>query len=306
MPNPDQMMFYYETQKTGKIKITDVALASAESLTEEEKQILVGICRNRTIRGEEPLVITYAFYSQLKEQPIPYTFLDKANHFLQFLYDNGGKEYKGYNLNSDNDSPITYSSRDEFERIIKYLLENNWIVVESETRTKQCVIYLGLRINRDGILEIEGNSKLKGTNTFDLSEINDTIDRTEIKLRNIVVDVLIQQMETEDFENLLTGDAKQQVRRRIGQYIEKHPNQTKENFKSLKKAIQFCDIEHLKKMILKDEYWDGFQSIFKDKFKVEKYFDQFSEFRHVVKHKREMTNLILNEGKASISWFEMI
>jgi hypothetical protein len=121
-----------------------------------------------------------------------------------------------------------------------------------------------------------------------------------------VVEVLIRQTKTEDFENLLTGDAKQQVRRRIEQYLEKHPNQTKNDFKSLRKSVQFCDIEHLKKIILKDEYWDWFQSIFRDKLKVEKYFDQFSEIRHVVKHKREMTSLILNEGKASINWFEMI
>src|ERR1051325_7275633 len=150
MPNPGQMMYYYETPMTGKVKITDIALASAESLTTEDREILVGICRNRTIKGEDPLIITYAFFNQLKNQPIPYKFEDRAKHFLQFLYDYGGKEYKSHNLSSGRDSPITYSSKDKIERIIKYLLGNNWINYENETRTKQCTFYQGLRINKNG------------------------------------------------------------------------------------------------------------------------------------------------------------
>ncbi len=306
IPTPGQMMFYYETPMTGKVKITDIALASVDSLTSEEKHILVGICRNRTIKGEDPLIITYSLFSQLKTQSIPYTFEDKAKHLLQFLYDNGGKEYRSHDLNSDKDSPISYSSREDFENIIAYLLDNKWIDCENETRTKQCVIYQGLRITKNGIHEIVGNSNPNRLNIPELNDINDSIDKTEIKLRNIVVEVLIRQSQTEDFENFLTGEVKRQVKRRIEQHIEKHPNKTKDDFKSLRKSIQFCDIEHLKTTILKDEYWDWFKPVFQDKLKVEKYFNQFSEIRHVVKHTREMTSLILYEGKASIDWFEMI
>jgi hypothetical protein len=182
MPNPGQMLFYYETSMTGKVRITDVALASVGSLSAEEKQILVGICRNKTMKGEDPITITYALFSQLKTQPIPYLFEDRARHLLQFLYDNGGKEYKSHNLNSDRDSPITYSSRDEFERIIEYLLDNEWIDCENETRTKQSIFYQGLRINKNGIRKIEGDFQLNETKNIEFNEINDAIDKTEIKL----------------------------------------------------------------------------------------------------------------------------
>ncbi len=246
MPNPGQMMFYYETPMTGKVKITDVALGAVDSLTIEEKQILVGICRNRTMRGEDPLTITYAFFSQLKTQPIPYTFEDRAKHLLRFLYDNGGKEYKSYNLNSDKDSPITYSSKDEFERIIKYLLDNDWIGFEKEIRTKQCIFYQELQINKNGIAKIEGilNAKKNAKNEGDLSKV---IDDVEVELRNVIVKILTQQTGQKDFEILITGDAKQQVRKRIELYLEKHPNKSKEDFRTIEKSIQFCDIEHLKR-----------------------------------------------------------
>ena len=63
----------------------------------------------------------------MKNQPIPYSFEEKAKHLLQYLYENGGQEYKSHDLNSQTDSPIVYSFKEEFERIIEYLLDNGWI-----------------------------------------------------------------------------------------------------------------------------------------------------------------------------------
>jgi hypothetical protein len=305
MPNPGQMMFFYETPMTGKVKITDVALASANSLSIEEKQILVGICRNMTIRGEEPFAVTYAFLNQLRNQPIPYAFEERAKHLLQYLYDNGGKEYKNHNLNSDKDSPITYSSKDEFERIIEYLLDNQWINCEKETPTKQSIFYHGVRINKNGIAKIEGGLNGKEIVVKE-NELNEFIDDLEDELRNVIVNILTREIGKDDFEALITGDAKQQVRRRIELYLEKHPNKSKDDFKTLSKSIQFCDIEHLKKIVLKNEYWGFFEARFKDKIKVERYFNHFSELRHTVKHKREMTALVLHEGNAAVEWFRMV
>ena len=136
--------------------------------------------------------------------------------------------------------------------------------------------------------------------------MNNSIDDLEIKLRNLIVRTLKEKTSKDDFETLITGEAKQQIKRRIEQYLEKHPNQTKDEFKSLSRSIQFCDIEHLKKIILKDIYWEFFKPTFKEITKVERYFDSFSELRHTIKHKRELTNLVLHEGKAAIEWFSMI
>ena len=36
----------------------------------------------------------------------------------------------------------------------------------------------------------------------------------------------------------------------LQQYLEKHPNRSKEDFRTLEKSSQFCDIEHLKKMVV--------------------------------------------------------
>ena len=203
------------------------------------------------------------------------------------------------------DAPITFSSQDEFERIIEYLLDNGWISYKGIFPSKQSNFYKGLRISKQRIEKIEGTFKKNEINN-DKKELNESVDNIELKLRNVVSSTLIQMTGKSNFEDLFTGEPKQQVRRRIKLHLEKHPNQDINDFKSLAKSIQFCDIEHIKAILLKDEYWNFFEPKFKDRSSVEKYFNQFSELRHTLKHTRELTDLIAFEGKAAIAWFMMV
>jgi hypothetical protein len=146
--------YYYQTPKTGKVKFTDVAYPAASELGLEEKEILAGICRNRTIKGEEPIMITYAFLEQLKNQEIPYGFEERARYLLQYFYDHGGKEYEEFDMDSDTASPIVYASRDQFERIMKYLMSEGSIdyrITETDTTN----FYQQIQLTKAGIMEIE-------------------------------------------------------------------------------------------------------------------------------------------------------
>ena len=263
-PNPSVAEFFYETQLTGKVTISDVAFMSAGSLSEEEKLILIGICRNKTLR-KESFSISSSLFSQLKNQPIPYSFEEKSNYFLQYLYDHGGKEYQSHDIYSDIDAPITYSSQDEFERIIEYLLENGWVRSKGIFPSKQSIFYNGLRISKEGIEKIEGTSTEIEINNYNETELNNSVDSIELKVRNLVTSTLTLETGKNNFEDLLTGEPKQQLRRRIRLHLENHPNLRPDDFKNLSKSIQFCDIEHLKAIILKDEYWNFFAPQFKNR-----------------------------------------
>jgi hypothetical protein len=81
----DEMVFYYETSRTGPITFTDLALMQTGQLIPGQKHILAGICRNRHLQKKEPLMIRLALLNQLNDQDIPYGFEDRARHFLQFL-----------------------------------------------------------------------------------------------------------------------------------------------------------------------------------------------------------------------------
>jgi hypothetical protein len=117
--------------------------------------LINGICRNRTLKGETPAPINSAFLRQLYDQPIPYSFEERARHFLQYLYDNGGKTYQPVQLNSTEDCPIAYSNRTEFENIIRYLKNENWIRYDRSTPTIQTHFYQGMTLEKKGREEIE-------------------------------------------------------------------------------------------------------------------------------------------------------
>ena len=130
------------------------------------------------------------------------------------------------------------------------------------------------------------------------------VDIIEHKLRIVFVDILIN--ETGNYEDILTGSPKNDIRRRIKQHVDKHPREKINDYKLLKNAIEFTDIEHLKLVILKDANWPHFEPIFKTKDATEKYFNQLSQLRHPLKHSRKLTDLVKLEGMASIEWFNQV
>ena len=185
------------------------------------------------------------------------------------------------------------------------MLENGWILYKGIFPSKQSIFYNGVRISKQGIEKIEGTSDENEINN-NKDELNESVDNIELKLRNLVPSTLTLETGKSNFEDLITGEPKQQLRRRIKLHLEKHPNQDLNDFESLSKSIQFCDVEHLKAIVLKDEYWNFFEPKFKNRSSVEKYFDQFSELRHALKHIRELTDLVALEGRAAITWFTMV
>lgn len=154
-PNPSVMEYSYETNKTGRVRISDVALMSTSDLSKEDKEIIVGICRNKNIEEDSSFVIMSSLFKNLFNQNIPYSFEEKSKHFLQYLYNNRGKFYNPSNINSDNDAAIVYSSKHEFENIIYYIEKDGSIDFGNRTTTKGTTLYIDVRLTKKGIQEIE-------------------------------------------------------------------------------------------------------------------------------------------------------
>ncbi|HMK18185.1 MAG TPA: hypothetical protein VK492_08300 [Chitinophagaceae bacterium] len=147
--------FYYETEKTGKVYFSDLAFVQAETLSDEEKQILTGICRNKTINGQEPEMIKLAMLGQLKDQDVPYAFDAKCRHFLNYLYQHGGEQHAEHDIDSNKDSPITYSSVEEFERVVKVLKKRRHIDYENLLQVQSTTLYDKLCLTDEGLAEIK-------------------------------------------------------------------------------------------------------------------------------------------------------
>lgn len=136
--------------------------------------------------------------------------------------------------------------------------------------------------------------------------IEDDVDIIEHKLRDIFVKTIVNKTGKENYEDIITGSPKSDLRRRIKQHVDKHPRENIADYKTLKNAIEFADIEHLKLVILKESNWQYFEPIFKTKEATEKYFNQLSQIRHPLKHSRKLTDLVKLEGMVSIEWFKQV
>jgi hypothetical protein len=145
----------------------------------------------------------------------------------------------------------------------------------------------------------------KEPETASEQKLDEAIEKTEKRLREIVVETLCQKMGERDYEVLITGEVKNQIRNRIKEHVALHPNLQVGDFNSIDRAIQFCDIDHMKKIIIKDIYWNHFENVFKEKEKVVKYFEGFNNLRKAVMHNREVSMLVRHEGNAAIEWLNM-
>lgn len=128
------------------------------------------------------------------------------------------------------------------------------------------------------------------------------IHETESAVRKLIAEVLVNSTEKTQYHELLTGEVKQNVRKRIDEHCAAHPGLNKETYQHIDQAMQFCDVDHLRKVITNERYWSFFEPFFSNKEKTDRYFEQFGALRHAVMHNREVTDLIAYEGSAAILW----
>jgi hypothetical protein len=298
--------YIYKTEVLGAVELTDVAYMEAPAvLSQENKYILAGVCRNNWLKGVQPTSINSAFLRKLRRLDIPYNFNHRADLLLQHLYNTGGKEYKKFLINTTGDASLTYSSPEEFERIMAYLEDEGWVKWDTRTPEKITISYEGVRITKEGIAKLNGIGAQTALRGGDKENLNTFIDNLESKLRSIVAKTLKRGTGKENWEDLIAGDARSALKARIRQHVDSHPGTFAQEFALLNKAIQFCDLDHLKKVII-NAHWEHFQLIFRDKEKVERYLDDFGHLRHAVKHGREITALVQSAGNTAMLWLGMV
>lgn len=153
---------------------------------------------------------------------------------------------------------------------------------------------------------VKQNNKFTEKFNSEIKLVEEEVDSIELKLRAVFVDTLEKASGKKNYQEIITGKPKSDLRRRIKQHVNLHPKENVEDYDLLKDAVDFADIEHLKLLIIKDANWQYFKSIFKTKEATEKYFNQLSQLRHTLKHSRKMTELVKLEGKASLEWFNQV
>lgn len=146
----------YETEFVGKVHIT---LPAYQELIEGEfeRYLIAGICKNRTLKGEEPVLIDSEFIRTgfAKLNP-PTEFEEKCSHFLRYLYEFGGRENKEFEIYTTRMFPVAYADVEEFSRIIDQLESDRYITIRTKhnmSRDKSHKYLMGVKMTGAGKAE---------------------------------------------------------------------------------------------------------------------------------------------------------
>lgn len=143
----------YETEFVGQVRITVPAYQQL-LLGDYDIPAIAGICKNRTLQNETPILIDSNFLNEsYKKISFPADFDEKCYHLLKVLYQMGGNVNKAFELNSTKDFPLAYSDPEEFCRIVDQL-ETEYKISINKTHNLASgggrKIYTGVKLTRSG------------------------------------------------------------------------------------------------------------------------------------------------------------
>jgi len=81
---------------------------------------------------------------------------------------------------------------------------------------------------------------------------------------------------------------------------------TLEQFKTLSRRLEYCDLRELQDIILSKALWPQFEARFANKEALTGKFGQLAELRNGIRHSRSVDEITRKEGEAAILWFEQV
>jgi hypothetical protein len=149
----------YSNVVIGRVTMPGTLITIAEGGKYKDiSHIITGISRHHWVKYKTPFEITSGLLEGgYKEFNIPSNFKQKSYFLLNYLYENGGSEYKKFVLFPGNEYPLAYSTdSDEFIRILDKLDDDGLVILLDTLEAGSGeVINMSIRLSKDGIAEIE-------------------------------------------------------------------------------------------------------------------------------------------------------
>jgi len=148
----------------------------------------------------------------------------------------------------------------------------------------------------DGFVSIEA-AALK-------SAYADAVDVLEIRLRDFVDHRLTAVVGPYYWKRTMPGDVITAVKQLIAEQLSRHPYEDQSQFASGRRRLDFCDVSHYEKIILKN--WAQFEEFFQRKDEFQRHMAAYRTLRNCVQHNREPTDIEQQLGKAAMTWLERV
>ena len=133
-----------------------------------------------------------------------------------------------------------------------------------------------------------------------LRELDERVEGIELALREQVATTL------DDDPDRLPAHVLQKADERIRAAAKKNANIELDQYKQLRRTLEYCDLRELQDTILNKILWQGFEQRFANKETLSGKFGQLAELRNGIRHSRSVDEITRKEGEAAILWFEQV
>jgi hypothetical protein len=126
----------------------------------------------------------------------------------------------------------------------------------------------------------------------------------EIRLRDFIDHRLAAVLGPHYWKQAMPGDVVTYVRGLTNEYLARHPYQDQSAFAVPRRRLDFCDVSHYEKIILRN--WPQFEEYFARKDELQRHLAAYRALRNCVQHNRPPSDIEKQLGETAMKWLGRI
>lgn len=135
-------------------------------------------------------------------------------------------------------------------------------------------------------------------------DIGPRVDLLEIRLRDFIDHRLTAVVGLHYWKRTMPGDVITTVKQLVAERLSRHPYEDPSQFALGRRRLDFCDVSHYEKIILKN--WAQFGEFFQRKDEFQRHMAAYRTLRNCVQHNRQPSDIEQQLGDAAMMWLERI
>jgi len=130
------------------------------------------------------------------------------------------------------------------------------------------------------------------------------LDALEVHIRDFIDHRLSSVMGQHYWKSAVPGDVQAEVKKRITDYVSRHPWEPEAQIASGRRRLDFCDFSHYEKIILVN--WPQFSALIQRKAEFQRYMADCRNLRNCVRHNREPSDIEQQSGNTAMLWLDRV
>lgn len=137
-------------------------------------------------------------------------------------------------------------------------------------------------------------------------ERQEVVTELEDRLRDCIDNRLTRLAGARYWKTNVPPAVRDEAEKRIKAAVAKYPDVTEEELAEPRRRLDYCNVMDYRTIIENGVNWPTFEDIFRKKQDLQTYLAGFSEYRNVIMHNRDMTELVEKNGEAAMIWLSHV